>query len=105
MEKSSRTRAPQGEDGVLRQRAVTGGCRDGDIRRHRDRRGGALPCPRTAGAAAVPTHDQPSRRRTSRAWIMCGGKMCFRGSTMTNHAVWSRTCWLRILFRDLSQSV
>jgi len=35
----------------------------------------------------VPTHDHPSRRRTSRAWIMCGGKMCFRGSTMPDHSV------------------
>jgi hypothetical protein len=36
----------------------------------------------------VPTHDHPSRRRPSRAWIMGGGKMCFRGSTMTDHSVY-----------------
>jgi hypothetical protein len=35
----------------------------------------------------VPTHEHPSRRRMSRAWIMCGGKMCCRGSPMTDHAV------------------
>jgi len=64
-------------------------CRDGDICRHLDRRGGEFPCPRTAGAAAVPTHDHPSHRRTSRAWIMCGEKICFRGSTMTDHSVYS----------------
>jgi hypothetical protein len=62
------------------------GCRDGDICRHRDRRGGELPGPRPAGAAAGPTHDHPSGRRTSRAWSMCGGKMGFRGSTMTDHS-------------------
>src|SRR5262249_48042448 len=34
------------------------------------------------------THDHPARRRTSRAWSMCGGKMYFRGSTMTDHSVY-----------------
>src|SRR5262249_18714694 len=63
-------------------------CRDGDICRHLDRRGRELPCPRTAGAAAGPTHDHPSRRRTSRAWSMGGGAMCFQGSTMTDHSVY-----------------
>ena len=64
------------------------GCRDSDICRPLDRRGGELPCPRTAGAAAVPTHEHPSGRRTSRAWNMCGGTMCCRGSTMTDHSVY-----------------
>jgi hypothetical protein len=50
--------------------------------------GGTLPCPRTAGDAGEPTHDHPSRRRTSSAWIMCGGKMGSRGSTRPDHSVY-----------------
>src|SRR5262245_13130291 len=76
------------EQGPAPARCDEEGCRDGDICRHLDRREGALPCRRTAGAAAVPTHDHPSRRRTSRVCIMCGGKMCCRGSTMPDHSAY-----------------
>src|SRR5215471_14109304 len=81
IEKSRMTSAQHGEDGVLLQRAVT--------KRAVEMATSAAISTGVGARSHAPAQQARLRcPRTIRAWIMCGGKMCFRGSTMTDHAVY-----------------